>query len=511
MRLPDPFKGHVYFVGAGPGDPGLITMKGAHYLSRANVILHDDLLDQRLLDLAPTDCEKIYVGKRGGRSSCSQDQINELLVEHGRRGGVVVRLKGGDPFVFGRGGEEALALVDAGIPFEIVSGVTAAAGVPAYAGIPLTHRGIAAAAVLVTGQEDPTRTTPAVDWAALAQLESTLVIYMGTRKLEAIAAILLEHGRAPETPVAMIERGTWPGQRTVTTRLDQVTSTATQAGIRSPALIVVGGVVALRETLDWYEQKPLFGRRLLITRSREQTGDLQLLLEAHGAQVAALPMLDIGPPADYVELDLCLRDLGRFAWVAFTSPNGVDFFFERLYQLGLDARALATASVAAVGLATGEHLRDRGLQPDLVPKRQSQDGLIEAFAGIDLSDSHILLPASPIARPDLAEALELQGAAVQQVTAYANQPAAPSGDDLRALADGHVDMAIFASPSSLHNLWSSLGAEALSRLAGIAIACIGPTTAGAAADYGLDVAVQPATSSMTALVEAICNFYRGSI
>ena len=509
MRLPDPFKGHVYFVGAGPGDPGLITLKGAHYLARADVILYDDLLDPRLLDFASPTCEKVYVGKRGGRKSQAQEDINRLLVSHGKKGGVVVRLKGGDPFVFGRGGEEALVLRKAGIPFEIVSGVTAAAGVPAYAGIPLTHRGVAAVAVLVTAQEDPTRSTPAVDWPALAQLESTLVIFMGARKLAQIAQLLLDNGRSASTPVAMIEWGTWPRQRTVSSTLDTLIDAAADHDIHSPTLIIVGGVVDLRRELDWFEQKPLFGRRVLITRSREQTGDLQLLLEAHGAHVAALPMLEIGAPSDLEALDRSISELGWFQWVVFTSPNGVDYFFSRLYEHSLDARAFASASVAAVGLATAEHLRDRGVHPDLIPVEQSQEGLIRAFEDRKVDGVRFLLPGSAIARPALTEALRQRGAEVVQITAYENNPPDPAGLNLPIMTQNQFDMAVFASPSSVRNLSELMGIETTRQaLADTAIACIGPTTARTVKELGLAVAVQPPTSSVADLVEAVCAYYR---
>ena len=276
----------MYFVGAGPGDPGLITVKGAQYLQEADVVLYDALLDERLLALAPAQGEKIHVGKRGGRKSYPQNEINDLLVHRARAGYRVVRLKGGDPFIFGRGSIEAMYLRQAGIPFEVVSGVTAAAGVAAYAGIPLTHRNVASSAILVTGHEDPTKTSPTIDWPRLAPLDSTLVIYMGVGKLAEISAVLLQNGRPADTPTAVIEWGTWPHQRTLVSTLEAIAAESQVHNIQSPALIIVGQVVGLRPYLDWFESKPLFGKQVLITRSREQAGDLQLLLEAQGAQVS---------------------------------------------------------------------------------------------------------------------------------------------------------------------------------------------------------------------------------
>ncbi len=513
MRLPDPSPGCVYLVGAGPGDPGLLTLKGAHYLERADVVLYDDLLDHRLLELCPPDCQKIYVGKRGGRQGPSQEEINRLLVRHALQNLVVVRLKGGDPFVFGRGGEEALVLREAGVAFEIVSGVTAAAGVPAYAGIPLTHRGLAGAAVLVTAQEDPTRTTPAIDWEKLAQLETTLVIFMGVRKLAQISHDLLRHGRLPDTPVALIEWGTWPRQRTVLATLEHMTDVSARQDIQSPTLIIVGGVVGLRRHLDWFESKPLFGRQVLITRSREQAGDLQLLLEAQGAQVLTLPLIQIQAPEDCTELDRSIAGLANFHWVVFTSPNSVDFFCERLRHLGRDTRAFGKAAVAAVGLATAEHLRTKGVYPDLIPAKHSQEGLVEAFGPIPVEGREILLPTSSIGRTLLAESLEERGASIRRVVAYQNRLPAPDQIELPpALMDNQLDLVIFASPSSVDNFKEVLGDErAREILQHITVACIGPTTARAIHTLGLRADIQPQDSSIAALVQAVCAHYSDPI
>ena len=507
IRMPEPFEGQVYLVGAGPGDPGLLTLKGAHYLQRADVILYDDLLDDRLLELAAVDCEKIYVGKRGGRKSRSQEEINKLLIKHAGQQQVVVRLKGGDPFVFGRGGEEALALREAGISFEIVSGVTAAAGAPAYAGIPLTHRGLSGVAILVTGQEDPSGDTPPIDWPALAKLEATLVIFMGARKLAHIGNTLLQHGRPPQTPVALIEWGTWPRQRTVVTTLKELMSSATAEDINSPTLVMMGGVVELREELDWFERKPLFGRRLLITRARDQAADLQMLLEAHGAHVITLPLLEIGPPGSYDDLDAAIEKLKRFDWLVFTSPNAVGFFFGRLEEKGKDCRAIGEVKVAAVGRATSESLRERGLVADLIPQRQSQEGLVDAYRQLDVHGQAFLLPGSSLARPLLAEDLKGRGASVETVAAYDNRP--PASIQVPDIVKEHgLDMAVFASPSSIYNLFDLLSAESAAKfLSDAAIACMGPTTASAATELGLSVAVQPADSSVQYLVQAICDHY----
>ena len=499
--------GTVYIVGAGPGDPGLLTLKGLRYLQEANVVLYDDLLDHRLLDMVPETCEQIDVGKRGGRKSATQDEIHALLTDRAQKGQIVVRLKGGDPFIFGRGGEEALHLREANIPFEIVSGVSAAAGVPAYAGIPLTHRGIASATMLVTGNEDPNKPETTINWPQLAAFDGTLVIFMAARKLKDICQALIEQGRASSTPAAIIEWGTWPDQRTVATDLEQLPAAAAEKGIRSPALIVIGKVVSLRQTLNWYESKPLFGRRLLVTRSREQAGPLQRRLEAEGGAVSTLPLLDIGPPDDWAPIDAAQDELERVDWTIFTSPNSVTFFCDRLFQRGRDARAFAQTRIAAVGLATATALGKRGLVPDLVPELQSQEGLEQAFAGIDLADCAILFPASSIGRTQLVETLTARGARVRHISTYTNHP--PTEITIPSvLTDDSLDLAIFASPSSVHNFHQILGPERTTAIfARAAIACIGPTTAAAARELGLRVSVQPTESSIPALVQAICAFY----
>lgn len=510
MELPRAVPGQVCLVGAGPGDLGLLTLKGARYLQDAEVVLYDELIDRRLLELASPSCERLYVGKRGRRKSISQEQLNALLIEQARGGRRVVRLKGGDPFIFGRGGQEALALAEAGIPFEIVPGVSAASGVPAYAGIPLTHRGVSAAAILVTGEEDPAKAAPSINWERLAQIDATLVIFMGNRKLPQLSAALQRGGRSPDTPAAVIEWGTWPRQRTVVSTLGRIAEEARRQALQPPSLAIIGGVVALREQLNWFERKPLFGRRVLVTRSREQAGALQLLLEAEGAQVSLLPLLELAPPDDWGPLDQCLVRLDQFAWVVFSSPNSVDFFFARLRQSARDTRAFGRAQVAAVGQTTAERLRLQGLHPDLIPAEQSQEGLTAAFAQIPVAGREILLPASAIGRTLLAEELERRGARVHRVAAYQNRSPDPALVELPpALVEDQLELVVFASPSSVSHFCAVLGQErALQVLGRAAIACIGPTTAKAVMELGLTAHVQPQESSVPALVRAIGDYYR---
>ena len=511
MNTPLPEPGHVYLVGAGPGDPGLISVKGAHYLAHADLILYDEILDERLLELASESCEKLFVGKRGRREGPTQDEINELLVQHARAGRKVVRLKGGDPYIFGRGSEEGARLRDEGIPFEVVSGVSAASGVLAYAGIPLTHRGITSTAVLVTGHEDPAKPIPAVDWALLAKLQCTLIIFMGARRIGEVAAVLLQNGRAPSTPASVIEWGTWPRQQTLVATLENLAEKARKCGLQSPAIIAIGEVVALRDQLNWFESKPLFGRRVLVTRSREQAGGLRLLLETEAAEVHSLPLLEIRAPDRWDEVDRCVRALERYDWVIFTSPNAVEYFMGRLRTLELDARALGSVLVAAVGRSTAESLTRFGIVADLIPAEQSQEGLVQAFADVDVAGLKFLLPGSSIGRPLLADELARREAEVEQVSTYANvvpqyeRSALPS-----CLSEDDLDLVIFASPSSVANFVSVLGeTESRELLEKTAIATIGPTTSRAIHELGFEVAIQPQESTVPELVRSICHFFGG--
>ncbi|MBX6378705.1 MAG: uroporphyrinogen-III C-methyltransferase, partial [Clostridia bacterium] len=361
--------GRVYLVGAGPGDPGLLTLKGAACLERADVVVHDRLVDPRVLALARPDAELIDAGKEPGEPKLTQEAINALLVERARRGQVVVRLKGGDPFIFGRGGEEALALAEAGVPFEVVPGVSSVSAVPAYAGIPLTFRGLSSAFLVLTGHrctvasgdDDP-------DWESLARAADTLVVLMGMSRLGECLAGLRRGGRDPSTPAAVIAKGTLGEQRVVVADLARLADEVAAAGLRNPAIAVVGPVVSLRERLAWFERRPLFGRRILVTRSREQAGQLSRLLAEQGAQPVEVPLIRAVPPASWEEFDAALTNLAHYRWVAFTSANAVRAFGERLWAAGRDARALAGVSIACVGGETDRALRGWGLRADLVPE-----------------------------------------------------------------------------------------------------------------------------------------------
>ncbi len=499
-------KGIVYLVGAGPGDPGLFTLKGVECLRRADVVVHDRLIPPRLLSYARAEAELIYVGKASGALAMGQRDINQLLVDKAREGHVVVRLKGGDPFLFGRGGEEAIALAQAGIPFEIVPGVSSALAVPAYAGIPVTHRGLAASFLVVTGHEDAAKEEKQVQWDNIARAADTLVVLMGLENLEAIVGKLLEFGKSPETPIAVIRGGTTARQETITGTLGDILAKA--RGLKPPAVAVVGPVVSLRGPLRWFEDKPLFGRRVLVTRAREQAPGLSDLLAREGAEPIPIPTIEIVPPEDYGPLDAAIARLGAYDWVIFTSGNGVSSFSSRLRALGKDARAFGRAKICAVGPATGAALERVGLRADFVPV-EYLTGAIPEGLGI-LEGRRVLLPRADIASNQLAEDLRAGGAQVDEVVAYRTRPAkAPAVDLLALFRDGEVDAVALASPSAVKSLVISLtskepeGPSAAEHLARTIVACIGPVTAQTARELGIRVDVIASEHTMEGLVQAL--------
>jgi uroporphyrinogen III methyltransferase/synthase len=471
-------RGKIYLVGAGPGDPGLLTLAGAAALSRADVVVYDRLANSKLLDLAPDRAVRVFAGKGPKAHARSQEVINLLLVENARAGRTVVRLKGGDPFVFGRGGEEAEALREAGIPFEVVPGVTSAVAAPAYAGIPVTHRGVASSVAFVTGHEDPDKPERDVDWAKLATAVDTLVLLMGVSQLPEIIERLVGAGRERATPVAVIEWGTLPRQRVISGTLADIVQRTAEAKIEPPAIAVIGDVVNLRDTLRWFDTKPLFGLRVLVTRTREQASELARSLEEAGAEPIELPALKIVPRFDADRLSSVIEALARgdYAWVCFTSAHGVAIFFDALSTRKGDARAVR-ASVAAIGPATASALRRYGIAADLVPAQYTAEGLREAFGAHDVRDKRVLVPRAEGARELLVDDLSQRGARVDEVTLYtAEVPDAPDAEGLRRLHAGEIDVVTFASSSSVRNLIALLGGDARLLLA-CKIAAIGPVTA----------------------------------
>lgn len=495
-------QGIVWLVGAGPGDPELATLKAKRLIESADAVVYDRLVDGRLLGYARENAELIDVGKIPGKRVNRQEDINRLLVRLAREGKRVARLKGGDPFVFGRGGEEAEALAAEGLRFEVVPGVTSAIAAPAYAGIPLTHRRMASSFTVVTGSEDPDKPDSAVDWRALARGGGTIVVLMGQANLRAIAEALTRFGRAPGTPVALVQWGSEPYQRTLTGTLGDIADRAAEAGIGAPAVTVVGEVARLRETIRWFDNAPLFGKRVLVTRTRAQASALCDMLARRGAQPIELPTIRIEPPDDYAELDAALANIAAYDWVVFTSANGVDAVFGRLEALGLDARALHGVRVGAIGPATAAALRGRGIAADFVPRSFVAESVVEGMRAYDLAGRRALLPRADIARAALSEGLAALGMRVDDVTAYRTGTPPDSAGRARAVLDEGIDIATFTSSSTVRNLCALLDGN-IEALRDVTIACIGPITAQAAVDLGLKIDIMASEYTIAGLVRAI--------
>ena len=499
-------QGKVYLIGAGPGDPGLLTVRGLERLKEADVLIYDHLVDESLLDQARPGTEMIYVGKTAKRHAREQDEINLLLVEKAGEGKTVARLKGGDPFVLGRGGEEAEALAGANITFEVVPGVSSATAVPAYAGIPVSHRGIASSFAVITGHEDPTKETSSIAWDKLAGGVDTLVFLMGVANLPQIVGKLLEHGRPPSEPVALIKDGTGPEQTTVVGTLDNIVNKA--EGIAPPAVIVVGGVVGLRERLRWFDKRPLFGKRVLVTRARPQARSLSRLLSERGAFPVEMPVIDIQRAPATEELEKAILGLEAYDWVLFTSVNGVYACFERLHDLGLDSRQLKGVRIGAIGPATAEALSGYGIRPDLLAEPHTSAGLLEGLERTGVADQRFLLPRADIADVELSQGLLGLGAEVHEVTAYRTLPTDESSSKgSQMLLEGKIDVITFTSSSTVANLVESLEGDAAVINRAI-LACIGPKTAATARERGLRVDIEAGESTIPGLVEAIEVFFR---
>ena len=482
----------VYLVGAGPGDPGLLTARALELIAAADVIVYDRLIPASALEGARPDATLIYAGKEGGGASMPQSEISELLVSHGVSARIVVRLKGGDPFVFGRGGEEAEALREAGVPFEVVPGVTAGVAAPAYAGIPVTHRDEASAVAFVTGHEDPSKPSSVLDWGALAAFPGTLVFYMGVRQLPLIASRLVDGGRASSEAAAVIERGTLPDQRVVTGTLETIASVAADAAVRAPALVVVGSVVGLRERLAWFESRPLAGITVAVTRARAQASGLASRLADLGAAVIEAPAIRIVP------LDGPAPSLADYDLVCLTSPNGVRLLFARLAAAGLDTRALAGARVAAIGPGTASALRSFGVIADVVPsERFVAEGLVDALAGVDVRRALVARAAG--ARDVLPDALRSRGAEVDVLALYETVASPLTQDQLAAVED--ADYVTFTSSSTVQFFFESAGAVA-GRLRA-RIVSIGPVTSATLREHGLEPDVEATRHDIDGLIEAL--------
>ena len=499
--------GKVYLVGAGPGDPGLISQKGLECIRQAEVVIYDYLLDKRLLDAVSPQAERIYVGKSRGQQTREQNEINQLLVGKAKDGKNIVRLKGGDPFVLGRGGEEADDLRKYHIPFEIVPGVTSAVAVPAYAGIPVTYRGVASSFAVITGQEDPKKINPGIAWEKLATGVDTLVFLMGMQNLPKIVAALIKHGRLSDTPVAVIKNGTRPEQTTIVGNLKDIVAKVSGQYFSPPVVIVVGEVVRFREKLRWFDNRPLFGKRILVTRARRQAVTLSKLLSDHGARPIVLPAIDIKSITDMGKLDRAILNLGGYQWLVFTSINGVEAFFDRLYCLNLDTRALNGLNIGSIGPATAQALYMRGIVVDYIPEVYTAEGLVNGLKRWDVVGKRFLLPRTDIPDRELEMGFTKLGADVHEIVAYRTISTSSTISQTRQMLEsGEIDVITFTSSSTVTNLVAAFKDD-LSAINGATIACIGPKTADTAARSGLKVSVVAREHTIRGLVEAIEQYF----
>lgn len=485
--------GTVYLVGAGPGDPELITIKGRRVLGLADVVLYDHLAAEALLGLAPEGAERIYVGKKRSAHAMSQDEICALLVERAKQGQTVVRLKGGDPFIFGRGGEEAEACADAGIPFEVVPGVTTPLGIAAYTGVPLTHRDHTSAVTFVTGHA-----VEAIDWDRIGHVD-TVVLFMGLTHFAEIARELIARGRSPETPAMAVRWATRPDQETIVGTLATLPGSIAERGMKPPATIVIGEVVRLREKLDWYERLPLFGRRIVVTRAKGQADAMSARLRALGADAIEVPTIEIRPAADYGPLDRAIAELGSYDWLIFTSANGVRYFMERLDRSAVDLRALR-AGICAIGPATRAAVEALHLKVDVMGKEYVAEGLLEAFAKHDLAGKRVLLPRAAVARDLVPVELGKRGASVDVVEAYRTVVPADAAERVREALDCEPHFVTFTSSSTVQNFVAAAGPDATRTVRAVSI---GPVTTATARSLGIEVAAQAREYTIDGVVRAL--------
>ena len=503
--------GKVYLVGAGPGDPELITARGLRRLREADMVLYDALVHPDQLHAVKPGAELVFVGKRAGRVSERQASINRRLVEAARKGKTVVRLKGGDPYLFGRGSEEAELLAAEGVAFEVVPGVPSPLAATAYAGLSLTHRELASSVAYITATESVEKDRAGHDWSKLATATETLVIFMGMRKLDSLAKLLIEHGRPADTPVAVVQWASLPRQRTVVGTLVDIHALASAAGLGLPALTIVGDVVRLRENLRWFDTKPLFGKRVLITRAVHQAGSLAGLLRDEGAQPVLAPTIRIAPPDDSGPLRDAITHLDCYDWVLFTSGNAVDAFFSTLANEGLDARAIGSARVCAIGVKTELALAPHGIRPDLVPEDSRAEGVVAALRPMLVDRTRVLLPRAELAREILPESLRESGAEVDVVTAYRNLPPEPAeAARIESLIDpGEIDAVLFTSSSTVRNLHDLLGDTAAERMNALALFSIGSVTTKTAEELGLRVKATSPEPTIESLVATVRSYYAG--
>jgi uroporphyrinogen III methyltransferase/synthase len=499
----------VYLIGAGPGDPELLTLKGLRCLQEAQCVVYDSLVNTDLLQHSLPGAEWICVRKRGGSHTISQEDINALLIEKARAGKVVARLKGGDPFIFGRGGEEAEALAKEHIPFEIVPGVTSGYAAPAYAGIPVTHRDFSPSVAFITGHEDPSKEESLIAWDKIATGIGTLVFFMGVANLPEIVRNLIKHGRSPATPIALIQWGTFQHQQVVSGTLATIVMQVEASGLSAPAITVVGEVVSLRDKLRWFDNRPLSGKRILITRSAHQAEEFSRRLTTLGADVIAFPAIEICDPSSWEALDHSIRNIESYQWLVFTSVNGVEKFFLRYRQLGCDVRDLKGIRIAAIGSATEKAVAKWGLKVEILPDEFKAEGLLQGLKGKVLKGSRILIPRAKVARDILPIELQKQGAQVDVVEAYETTAPHDGRERLELILDDRrLDMIVFTSSSTVTNLVEMVKPGTLRDvLSDTTVAAIGPITKQTAEAHDLEVHVQPSLYTIPALVDAIARYY----
>ena len=501
-------RGKVYLVGAGPGDIGLTTIKAKACIQKADCIVYDRLANKGLLEFKKDGAEVYYVGKKGSDHTSTQKNINELLVSEARKGKLVVRLKGGDPFIFGRGGEEAEILADEKIPFEIIPGVTSAIAAPAYAGIPLTHRDYSSTVAFITGHEAPYKEGARVNWEKISTGAETLVFLMGAKNLSQNVAKLIESGRTPGTPVALVRCGTRAEQKTVTGTLKDIVSKV--KSIQPPAILIVGEVVKLREKLNWFETNPLFGKRIIITRTREQAAEFSDLLRVQGADPIELPTIDVVPPDSWDDLDGAIERIEQYHWLIFTSANGVRFFVERLKELDKDIRILKGIKICTIGPRTAKAVEDLGIKVDLLPNKFIAEAIIEGLAKEGIKDKKFLLPRAWKAREILPQEIRRLGGTIDVVTTYQTiRPEKSKEEIAKLLREKSVDLITFTSSSTVSNFVELFEkGEAQRLLENTDVACIGPITAKTANDLGINSAFIPEEYTIPAIVGAAAKYFQ---
>jgi uroporphyrinogen III methyltransferase/synthase len=496
--------GKVALVGAGPGDEGLLTLRGKEWLERADIVIYDHLANERLLRFTQPGTQFIYAGKKEGRVTLSQDQINTLLIEKARLGNTVVRLKGGDPFIFGRGGEETQALTEAGIPFVVVPGVTSPIGVAAYAGIPLTHRDFSSTLSIITGSNEKGKEDEHIDWEKIASRSGTLIFLMGARKLKRITDNLIKYGKDPETPIAVIQWGTTYRQKTWTGTLSTIVDIAAKENIKPPALTIVGEVVNLKPHSDWYETLPLFGKTFVITRPEEQSEAFMSGLLERGAEPFLFPVIETVPPEDWKPLDNAIQKLDSYDGLIFTSVNGVKFFIRRLKEKGKDARELKGLRLYAIGPKTEQAVNALSINVDVVPEDFVAESLIDSLGKENIKGKKFLLPRAAVAREILPDQLRAQGATIDVTPAYRTvRPQTDTQELVRRLKEGSIHAVTFTSSSTVTHFMEMIGTELKPQIAKIAVACIGPVTAKTAEKAGLKVNIMAEEYTVDGLIAAL--------